>query len=68
VYLELWLGHHQQRRPPASFARVAYFEAWNPTRPYLHMDVTDIDKTKFTHIHFAFRDITPDYKIDISKT
>jgi GH18 family chitinase len=53
--------------PPASFARVAYFEAWNQNRRCLNMDVTQIDKTKFTHIHFAFGDITPDYRIDVSK-
>ncbi|KAK4118597.1 glycoside hydrolase family 18 protein [Parathielavia appendiculata] len=53
--------------PPASFARVAYFEAWNGNRPCLHMDVTDIDTAKFTHIHFAFGDITPDFQIDVSK-
>ena len=52
--------------PPASFARVAYFESWNAKRPCLNMDVTDIDTTKFTHIHFAFGNITSDYRIDVS--
>ncbi|KAH6853073.1 glycoside hydrolase superfamily, partial [Chaetomium sp. MPI-CAGE-AT-0009] len=52
--------------PPASFARVAYFEAWNANRRCLNMDVAKIDTTKFTHIHFAFGSITPDYKIDVS--
>ncbi|KAL2784674.1 hypothetical protein BJX66DRAFT_348146 [Aspergillus keveii] len=53
--------------PPASFAHVAYFEAWNRERPCLHMDVTEIDTQKYTHIHFAFADITPDFQVDVSK-
>lgn len=53
--------------PPAQFRKIAYFEAWNKNRPCLHMDVTDIDKTKFTHVHFAFPDITADFKPDVSK-
>jgi hypothetical protein len=53
--------------PPSSFAHVAYFEAWNSERDCLNMDVTDIDTKKYTHIHFAFIDITPDYSIDVSK-
>ncbi|CAN9372976.1 unnamed protein product [Alternaria alternata] len=51
---------------PASFAHVAYFEAWNQDRPCLHMDVTDIDTKKYTHIHFAFPNVTAgDFKIDV---
>jgi hypothetical protein len=52
---------------PASFAHVAYFEAWNTERECLSMDVADIDTSKYTHIHFAFGEITTDYKVDISK-
>ncbi|KAL4879465.1 hypothetical protein BJY04DRAFT_220061 [Aspergillus karnatakaensis] len=52
--------------PPSSFSRVAYFEAWNRDRKCLHMDVTDIDTDWFTHIHFAFGDITPDFKVDVA--
>ncbi|KAL2807808.1 hypothetical protein BJX63DRAFT_425114 [Aspergillus granulosus] len=52
--------------PPASFSRVAYFEAWNKERACLHMDITNIDTDWFTHIHFAFGDITPDFKVDVS--
>lgn len=51
---------------PAEFRKIAYFEAWNRKRPCLHMDVTDIDKTKFTHIHFAFPDITRDFNVNIT--
>lgn len=53
--------------PPSSFAHVAYFEAWNHNRRCLHMDVGKIDRDKYTHIHFAFADITPDYQVDVSK-
>ncbi|KAJ5442294.1 Peptidoglycan-binding Lysin subgroup [Penicillium cf. griseofulvum] len=52
--------------PPASWAHVAYYEAFNKDRPCLHMDVTDIDTTKFTHIHFAFANITEDFQVDVS--
>ncbi|KAH7228394.1 hypothetical protein B0J15DRAFT_530791 [Fusarium solani] len=53
---------------PVSFSHIAYFEAWNQKRPCLHMDVSDIDKDKYTHIHFAFPDVTPgDFSIDVSK-
>lgn len=53
--------------PPKEFIKVGYFEAWNKNRPCLHMDVTDMDTTKYTHVHFAFPDITADYKPDVSK-
>ena len=52
--------------PPASWSHVAYYEAFNKDRPCLHMDVTDIDTTKFTHIHFAFANITDDFQVDVS--
>ncbi|MBE3041988.1 LysM peptidoglycan-binding domain-containing protein, partial [Candidatus Bathyarchaeota archaeon] len=52
---------------PESFIKVAYFEAWNQERPCLNMDVTQIDKEVFTHVHFAFPDITADYHVDMSK-
>ncbi|KAL2814526.1 hypothetical protein BDW59DRAFT_167173 [Aspergillus cavernicola] len=45
--------------PPKEYSRIAYFEAWNHERECLHMDVTHI-KSPYTHIHFAFGDISPD--------
>jgi hypothetical protein len=57
-----------QSNPPASQIRIAYFEAWNENRPCLHMRVDDIDKSRYTHIHFAFAEITPDtFQVDVSK-
>ena len=53
--------------PPASKIYIAYFEAWNNNRPCLNMDVDMIDTSKYTHIHFAFAEVTRDFKVDISK-
>ncbi|RYP14424.1 hypothetical protein DL765_006367 [Monosporascus sp. GIB2] len=52
---------------PANKIKVAYFEAWNHNRKCLTMDVDQIDTSIYTHIHFAFADITPgDFRVDIS--
>ncbi|KAJ6450604.1 class V chitinase-like protein [Mycena sanguinolenta] len=53
--------------PPAEFRRVAYFEAFNIQRPCLNMDITQIDTTKYTHVHFAFLDITSTFDVDTSQ-
>ncbi|KAJ3495624.1 hypothetical protein NLG97_g3256 [Lecanicillium saksenae] len=61
-------GRELKKGPaPAKKMKVAYFEAWNSNRPCLHMDVTDIDTSMYTHIHFAFAEVTRDYNVDISK-
>ncbi|KFY44344.1 hypothetical protein V494_01528 [Pseudogymnoascus sp. VKM F-4513 (FW-928)] len=52
--------------PPASFIRVGYFEGWNANRPCLTADITKIDKSGLTHIHFAFATVTADWKISVS--
>ncbi|KAI2782388.1 putative glycosyl hydrolase, family 18 [Daldinia loculata] len=53
---------------PAEKIKVAYFEAWNHNRKCLTMDVDQIDTDVYTHIHFAFANITPnDFAVDISK-
>lgn len=51
---------------PASFAKVGYFEAWNAERPCLHMDISQFDTNEYTHLHFAFATITPDFKVNIT--
>ncbi|KAF2965404.1 hypothetical protein GQX73_g8153 [Xylaria multiplex] len=51
--------------PPDSFARVGYFEAWNTDRPCLHMWPQSIPAF-YTHVHFAFGNISSDYEVDIS--
>ncbi|GAQ05331.1 hypothetical protein ALT_2652 [Aspergillus lentulus] len=52
--------------PPDRTIHVAYFEAWNHKRKCLTMDVGQIDMDKYTHIHFAFADVTKDFNVDIS--
>ncbi|KAM5454168.1 hypothetical protein McanCB49686_004476 [Microsporum canis] len=52
---------------PANFMRVGYFEAWNKDRPCLHMLPRQIDSSHYTHIRFAFGDVTKEFKVDISK-
>ncbi|KAK0726585.1 hypothetical protein B0T21DRAFT_422331 [Apiosordaria backusii] len=51
---------------PASQMRIAYFEAWNAKRPCLRMNVDQIDTSKYTHIHFAFAELTPTFQVVIS--
>ncbi|KAF2819903.1 putative glycosyl hydrolase, family 18 [Ophiobolus disseminans] len=52
---------------PASKIKVAYFESWNFNRKCLTMNVNEIDTTQYTHIHFAFPNVTRgDYKVEIT--
>jgi chitinase len=51
---------------PASFSRVGYFEAWNADRPCLNMEISQFDAGAYSHVHFAFATITPDFKVNIS--
>ncbi|KAI8954477.1 hypothetical protein F4801DRAFT_533349 [Xylaria longipes] len=51
--------------PPSTFKRVGYFEAWNEDRPCLHMKPSQIDTTYYTHVHFAFANITESFQVDI---
>ncbi|KAM0510822.1 hypothetical protein ACHAPE_010505 [Trichoderma viride] len=52
--------------PPFKEMRIAYYESWNSNRKCLNMDVDQIDTSKYTHIHFAFANITSSFAIDIS--
>ncbi|TPX06880.1 uncharacterized protein E0L32_002376 [Thyridium curvatum] len=52
--------------PPPQYISVGYFEAWNHKRPCLWMDVTEVKSTKFSHIHFAFARLTPEFSVDVS--
>ncbi|KAF4160411.1 hypothetical protein CNMCM6069_008761 [Aspergillus lentulus] len=54
-----------QKRPD-HVMQVAYFEAFNYNRPCLNWDVTAVDTSFYTHIHFAFADITTTFEVDIS--
>ncbi|KAJ5827672.1 Glycoside hydrolase superfamily [Penicillium robsamsonii] len=51
---------------PPDFKMIVYFEAWNSNRPCMNMDVTDIpSKGTYSHVHFAFANITKDLEVDI---
>lgn len=52
--------------PPSNFIKIAYFEAWNHDRECLHMDVDEIDGSRFTHLHFSFIDISPTFEIYVA--
>lgn len=60
------LGFRNNDNPPAQFRSVGYFEAWNEERPCLHMDISQFDDTRYTHIHFAFATITTDFKVNVT--
>ncbi|KAH6687769.1 hypothetical protein F5X68DRAFT_239170 [Plectosphaerella plurivora] len=60
------LGLRNNDKPPAQFRSVGYFEAWNKERSCLHMDITEFDDSRYTHIHFAFATITTDFKVNVT--
>jgi len=60
------MGIVNNDKPPDSFIDLVYFEAWNPDRPCSNMDVTEIPD-RYTHIHFAFADITPEFAITTAR-
>ncbi|KAK3196417.1 hypothetical protein K4F52_000299 [Lecanicillium sp. MT-2017a] len=53
--------------PPEKKIKIAYFEAWNSKRECLTMDIDMIDTDEYTHVHFAFAEVTRDFKVDVSK-
>ncbi|KAF5245052.1 hypothetical protein FANTH_7522 [Fusarium anthophilum] len=58
-------------KPPDSFKKIAYYESWNQDRPCMHMDVRTITSaftSGWTHVHFAFANITSDYKVSVKDT
>lgn len=58
-------GITNNREPPAEFISIGYFESWNQDRACLTMGIDEIDTDKFTHVHFAFGNITRDFEIDM---
>jgi len=51
-------------KAPARWISLGYYKAFDlGGRNCLYQDVRQIDTTKFSHIHFAFGDITSDYKV-----
>ncbi|KAJ7244646.1 glycoside hydrolase superfamily [Mycena haematopus] len=53
--------------PPSDFLHVAYFEAFNIERLCLNMDIMQLDTTHYTHVHFAFLDLTSTFDVDTSQ-
>lgn len=53
--------------PPAERMTIGYFEAWNGNRDCLNMRASQIPEYMYTHIHFAFPNVTEDFKIDASE-
>ena len=49
---------------PDEIFSIAYFEGFDWQRPCLRMSVADIDTSSYTHIHFAFATINPDYSLN----
>ncbi|KAL6857694.1 hypothetical protein ACO1O0_005136 [Amphichorda felina] len=50
---------------PATPRYIGYFEAWNQDRPCLNMMPSSIP-SGYADVHFAFANITTDYKVDVS--
>lgn len=49
---------------PAEFFSVGYFEAFNVQRPCLNMNAFSIPTDSYTHVHYAFGNITPAYDVN----
>ncbi|VTO88650.1 unnamed protein product, partial [Fusarium graminearum] len=56
------------KSPPKEFKRIGYFQAYNPSRPCMNMDATEIAENfeELTHVYFTFAGITTDYDVNIS--
>ncbi|KAI0467015.1 hypothetical protein F4859DRAFT_518632 [Xylaria cf. heliscus] len=48
---------------PAVFRRIAYFQGYNLDRPCLYMDSSQIDPSKYTHLHYSFATLSPEYNV-----
>lgn len=59
--------HIIKSEPPAQKINIAYFEAWNYNRECSTMDFHEIDIYRFSHIHFAFAEVTKELKVDVSE-
>ncbi|KAI9371712.1 hypothetical protein BJX61DRAFT_12353 [Aspergillus egyptiacus] len=47
--------------------RIGYFENWNLDRPCANMDISKMtDGDYYTHVHWAFANVTEDWQVDVS--
>ncbi|KAH8645559.1 hypothetical protein BGZ60DRAFT_334555, partial [Tricladium varicosporioides] len=53
---------------PEKVMSVGYYEAWNWDRPCLHQRAADLGKTAYTHLHWAFGTINPDFTVTVNDT
>ncbi|RAH86063.1 glycoside hydrolase, partial [Aspergillus japonicus CBS 114.51] len=51
---------------PSSYSAVGYFEATSVDRPCLQMNGFSISPQQYTHVHFAFGNITSTYSVSIA--
>ncbi|WYZ36133.1 hypothetical protein EsH8_XI_000016 [Colletotrichum jinshuiense] len=52
---------------PANKVKLGYFEGWNFNRKFLTIDASQIDTDAYTHVHFAFPNVTRgDFRIEIT--
>ncbi|KAL4903811.1 hypothetical protein BDW74DRAFT_185906 [Aspergillus multicolor] len=51
---------------PDEFMAVGYYEAYGADRDCLNMPASDIDTSKYTHVHYAFGNISSDYEISVT--
>ncbi|KAJ5926897.1 killer toxin alpha/beta [Penicillium verrucosum] len=58
----------KSRYTPETFMKVGYYETWNYDRPCLNLRVADVGVNEYTHIHWAFAEITEDFDIKINDT
>ncbi|AEO59465.1 glycoside hydrolase family 18 protein [Thermothelomyces thermophilus ATCC 42464] len=45
--------------------KIAYFEGFGLERECLFRDASQIDRSKYTHVHFAFGTLTPTYEVNV---
>ncbi|KAM5447956.1 hypothetical protein McanCB56680_008038 [Microsporum canis] len=54
---------------PETFIKLGYFEGYSfSSRDCLYQEALQIDASQYTHLHFAFGSITPDYEINVGDT
>ncbi|KAM6532558.1 hypothetical protein FSOLCH5_001982 [Fusarium solani] len=44
---------------------VRYFQGYGMSRDYLYQDASQIDTSKYTHLHFAFGTLTKDFDVEV---
>lgn len=50
---------------PSTFRKIAYYEGYSMKRDCLNQDALQIDTSKYTHLHFGFGTLKPDYTVEV---